>query len=328
MSITQARLLSLAGRALATVALAAAAGVLHAQTAQDHATTQTPQLNLQLPADLQTSTDDATFSSSVTAQEPLTTTVAKNDTDQFHFLNAMQYGGGRQRYGRPRYRGGNTNADGSSKYDFFVGGGVGIPVGSQSNYLTPSWGLQLGGGRNFNKHIGVNLQFDYDHFGMTGATIDNYAALYGDPTNTNGFDANSHIWSFSLDPIFYLYQGEGMGAYVTGGVGFYHKVANFTLPETGTYCDYYGFCYQYQANQVIDHYTSNALGENVGVGLTYKFSKFASEQLYAEVRYVHMNNQYRPGILGPTDFAYTGNNFFPQNSQKTSYLPVKFGIRF
>ena len=322
MSMMQGRLFSLGSGILAAMALLTT-GALHAQTAQTSAAgVPATTLNLQLPGN-----DDAAFSSSsVQAQEPLTTEVAKNNTDQFHFVNAMQYGGGRQRYGRPRYRGGNTNADGSPKYDGYVGGGFTLPIGTQSDYLKTSWGMQLGVGRNFNKHVGVNLEFNYDHFGETAATIDNYAALYGDPTNTNGFDANTHIISLAIDPIFNIYSGNSMGAYVTGGVGFYHKVGNFTLPAAGTYCDYY--CYQYVANQVIDHYTSNALGENVGFGLTYKFSKFSSEQLYAEMRYVHMNNQYRPGSTVNADGTVTGYNFFPQNSQKTSYIPVKFGIRF
>lgn len=326
MSTTQFRLFSFAGHALITAAVIAGAGVLHAQSAQGTSGQIAP-LNLQRPAAPQM--DDAAFSSSTSAQEPLTTEVANNNTEQFHFLNAMQYGGGRQRYGRPRYRGGNTNPDGSSKYSFFVGGGLGIPIGTQTNYLTPSWAMQVGGGRNFNKHVGVNLQFDYDHFGMTGATINNQSFIYfGDATNPNGLDANSHIWSVTVDPIFYVYSGDRSGMYVTGGVGFYHKVANFTLPQQQQTCDPFYGCFIFQGNVNVDHYTSNAFGENVGVGLTYKISKFASEQVYAEVRYVHMDNQYRPGVTLATATTYNGTNFFPQNSQKTNYLPVKFGIRF
>ena len=317
------RFVSFAGRALATAALITG-GALLAQTAPS------PRLNLQLPAETLTSpTDEGAFSSSATAQEPLTTEVANNDTSQFHFLNAMQYGGGRQRYGRPRYRGGNTNPDGSPKYDFFIGAGLTLPVGNQSNYLNTSWGMQIGGGRNFNKLVGVNLEFNYDKFGMTGATIDNQSYIYfGDSTNSNGLDANSHIWSFSVDPIVHIYSGEGVGAYITGGVGFYHKVANFTLPQQQTSCDPFYGCFVFEGNANVDHYTSNALGENVGFGLTYKFSKFASEQLYAEARYVHIDNQYRPGVTTATATTYNGNNFFPQNSQKTNYIPVKVGIRF
>jgi hypothetical protein len=133
-----------------------------------------------------------------------------------------------------------------------------------------------------------------------------------------------------LQPIYNLPSGEGMGVYITGGAGYYHKVANFTVPSIGTYCDPFYGCYAYTANQVIDHYTSNAFGVNGGVGVTYKFSRFSSQRLYAEVRYVHLFNSYRPGVTNATWTPQNdvNPNFFPYNSQHTDYLPVKFGIRF
>ncbi|HVG27341.1 MAG TPA: hypothetical protein VM865_07030, partial [Acidobacteriaceae bacterium] len=131
----------------------------------------------------------------------------------------------------------------------------------------------------------------------------------------------------SINPIVNIYSGQGLGAYVTGGVGFYHKVGNFTLPQNGRYCSYY-YCYNYVANQVIDHYTSNAPGFNGGFGVTYKFSRFSTQRLYAEVRYVYMKNEYKPGLTPANIDTYTGYNYFPQNSQTTTYIPVKFGLRF
>jgi hypothetical protein len=66
------------------------------------------------------------------------------------FGNAMQYGG-RQSYGKPRYRGSNTNADGSPKYDFYIGGGFTLPTEQTHTNNTVSYGIQGGGGRMFNK---------------------------------------------------------------------------------------------------------------------------------------------------------------------------------
>ena len=368
MVMTQARWVSLAGRMLAVAALATTGGaMLHAQavqggnaaaaipTAAQSAAEQAPRLDLQLPAADVPSEAVSSSSSSSSLDSSAGTEVAANTTAPFNFLNAMQYGGGRRRYGRPRYRGGNTNADGSAKYDFFVGGGFGIPAGTQSNYLTTSWGFQVGGGRNFNKNFGVNLEFDYDHFGMTGSTLtaqenlyNNYINLFcsSDPTDCassgvtpiSGLDANSHVWSVSLNPIYNLRSGEGLGAYITGGAGYYHKVANFTVPEVGCdpyALDFYGICEPVQQNAVYDHYTSNAPGFNGGVGVTYKFSKFATERFYAEVRYVYVLNSARPGVDATTctslscasDNANIANDF-PANSNRTSYLPVKVGIRF
>ena len=251
---------------------------------------------------------------------------------------------GRRRYGAPRYRGANTNADGSEKYTVFVGGGFSSPAGTVFNYATTSYGFQVGGGRNFNKRFGVNVEFDYDHFGMTGQTLTNQQSLYNyyiglyNATQTlanqiapvSGLDGNNHVWSLSLDPTFTFHQTEAVGAYLIGGAGYYHKVANFTVQEEGIYVDPYGYEEPYVANQVIDHYTSNAPGFNGGVGFTYKFSRFANEKLYGEVRYVYVINSARAGVT--VDNASPANadvaNDFPQNSNHTSYIPVKFGIRF
>ena len=59
----------------------------------------------------------------------------------------------RRRYGRPNYSDSHSNPDGSPKYTFIVGGGVSLPVGITHKYDTESWGLQVGGGRNFNKTV-------------------------------------------------------------------------------------------------------------------------------------------------------------------------------
>src|SRR5215472_13637652 len=349
MSKTQSRWISFSGRALATVALMTTGGfLLHAQTPATNGTASVQGVSAQEPIFHLQAADDAgeAYSSSdaeISKTDVPGTEVASNTEAPFHFFNALQYGGGHQRYGKPKYRGSNTNADGSAKYDFFIGGGFGLPMGTQFNYATTSWSFGGGGGRMWSAHLGVNLEFNYDHFGMTGSTLKdqqnlyNYAiALYNQQNPANpvapisGLDGNSHIWSFSVQPIYNLPSGEGFGVYITGGGGFYHKVANFQVPAIGTYCDPFYGCYSYTANQTIDHYTSNAPGVNGGVGFTYKFSRFSSQRLFAEVRYVHLFNSYRPGVtIDTVTPANAGDpNFFPQNSQHTDYLPIKFGVRF
>ncbi|MES2394151.1 MAG: hypothetical protein V4555_21135 [Acidobacteriota bacterium] len=338
-----------------TAILGASVAVMGAQTATG--TTTDAQAGVNVTAS--TVAASPLFSSS-TADDasPAETTQMAAMSKPFNFFNAMQYGG-RQSYGRPRYRGGNTNPDGSSKWDFFGGGGFTTPVGTQSDYMTTGWGLQAGGGRMFNAHFGVNLEFDYDHLGLSQSTLTNQLNLYNNqitlfnqycasnPTNSTCVAAqapvslfgelggNTHVYSLTLQPVYNLRSGEGLGAYVTGGFGYYHKVTDFTTPEIGEYCDYYYGCYQYQANQIIDHYTSNAPGVNGGIGFTYKFSKFSNERLYGEVRYVYVLNSARTGVNASTcttlscaSSTIAIANDFPQNSNRTSYFPVKFGIRF
>ena len=235
----------------------------------------------------------------------------------------------RRRYGRPRYNDSSHNPDGSNKYAFIAGVGLTVPVGNTHKYDKPSYGFQVGGGRNFNKNFSVIAQFDYDNFGLQGSTIANQSELYFGALN-QGLDGNSHIWSFSLDPVFNFYSSEGLGAYAVVGVGFYHKVTNFTLPEAAC-ADYY--CqFQYLVNENVDHYTSNAPGFNGGLGLTFKPSRFANERFYVEGRYVFVDNSQRTGVTinSPTATlnTYTGTNLYPANSNRTSYVPIKVGVRF
>jgi Outer membrane protein beta-barrel domain len=327
--ISRNRLYPLLGRTAAITFLAAAGTLgLHAQQSAGTAT-PSPTLNLKTsllaPLDLATpvsNSSDLQYSSSVGGMETA-------NAELFNLGASEDQPPPRRRYGRPNYNDSRTNPDGSPKYDFFGGGGFGLSTGGTHNYLSSAgWGLQVGGGRNFNKRVAVNLQFDYDHFGFQTATLNNLLAIY----NSDAVQANlpqlggtSHIWSFSLDPKYTFYDGEKYGAYAVVGVGFYHKTANFTTPATGEECDPFYGCFEYQANQTVDKYTSNAPGFNAGIGMTYKFSHFASQRFYAEARYVFVDNSSKPfDISGTTSYF----NAFPQNSAKTTYIPVKFGIQF
>jgi hypothetical protein len=251
------------------------------------------------------------------------------------FGDPMQYGGGQRSRagGRPRYRGNNSNPDGSNKYMFYAGFGLQQPVGNTYHYLTPSWALQVGGGRQFSKNFAVPVEFSWDNFGFAGQTLANQQYLLNNPNifagAISGLDGNSHVWSFALAPTYTFAQGEKWGAYGVAGVGFYHKTANFFVPAT-VQGYYYGYPVTYTANETIDKYTSNAPGFSGGLGLTYKFSRFSNERFYAEVRYVFVDNSARQGSTVATysSITSTTTDLYPANSHHTTYFPIKFGIRF
>jgi hypothetical protein len=338
----------LASNVIAFIAISGAG--ITAMSAQTPAT-QPPAVQAQPSIDLRTpsldTSSDRLFSSSADEDAAAPVAVASLHPTVVNFGEAMQYGGGqRRRYGRPRYRGANTNSDGSSKYIFYGGAGLGQPVGNTFHYDTPSWAIQVGGGRQFNSHFAVPIEFDYDHMGLAGETLANQSFIYNtyinlynaaNPSNAipniTDLDGNAHVWSFSVDPTYTFYSKESVGAYVVAGAGFYHKVTNFTEPQSGCdpyYLQYYGVCVPYTANQVIDHYTSNAPGFSGGLGMTYKFSRFANERFYVEARYVFVDNSQRQGVTASNVSANNINttNDYPANSNRTTYIPIKVGIRF
>jgi hypothetical protein len=245
-----------------------------------------------------------------------------------------------RRYGRrPVYADSHHNADGSNKYTFFGGGGFTNPTGGTHNYLATGYDLQVGGGRNFNKKVALLAQFDYNHFGIQTNTLNSllgiYSNLCGDDctgTAISQIGGTNHIWSFTLDPMYTYLDGDKFGGYVIGGVGFYHKVTDFTTPATGEYCDIYYGCIEYEANETIDSYVSNAAGVNGGLGFTYKASRFSDLKFYAEARYVYTANSPRPYYDGSTGTNPSANpnyfDVFPQNAAKTTYIPIIFGVRF
>lgn len=305
--------------------------------------------------DLRPSAGGPQYSSSADEAAPATFNDAKVTPAVPDFAAALNSGGG-QSSRRPRYgRGGWTNADGSDKWMGYGGAGFGVPVGNTRNYLTLGYGFQVGAGRQFNKHFALPIEFDWDHFGFTQQNLNDQTKVYNtfiydtDPTaGTNALTGlvggGSHVWSFSLEPTYTFYTSHHLGAYVEGGVGFYHKTAAFTVPALafcgGGYGGYgyggigYGYGYGYggvcAASATFDKYTSNAPGFDGGAGLTYKFSDDSRIELYGDIRYVYMMNSNKPGITvnNLNSITATTTNFYPANSMHTEYIPIKFGIRF
>jgi hypothetical protein len=291
------------------------------------------------------------YSSSSDSLSPGDATAADPGTLNFLGTTSAMQPPPRRRYGRPRYNDSSHNSDGSSKYVFEAAAGLTLPLGDTYRYFNTGYAFQVGGGRQFNNKFAVLLQFDYDHFGINKNTLDSQAALYNGENSTTGIagcgpgqgesgcalpvDGSNHVWSFTLNPTYTFLSGDKYGAYVVLGAGYYHKVTDFTTPETGYY-DTGFYVIPVTENAVFDHYTSNAFGGNLGFGLTYKFSRFADERLFIEARYVVIDNAQRQGYTfaeNTSGYVATGpnpdpNNAFPANSNKTTYVPIKVGIRF
>jgi hypothetical protein len=281
------------------------------------------------PLDL---TSTSFSSSSSSSSSDATPSYAKLDLDSADLGNSQPPP--RRTYGRPNYSSGNTNPDGSNKYFFLAGFGAAVPMGITHKYETESWGFQIGAGRSWSKTLGVDAEFNYDHFGLQGATIANQEYIYNcvpaegvceSDGEVTGLDGNNHVWSFTINPTFTIPTEGTWGAYAVVGGGYYHKVTNFTEPQVEE--TFYG---DYEVDANVDHYTSNAFGVNGGFGVTYKFSKFSNERLYLEAKYVLMLDSQRTGYTAQNvaTTSYSGYDAYPANSDRTTYIPIKVGIRF
>jgi hypothetical protein len=203
-----------------------------------------------------------------------------------------------------------------SKIAFEAGGGFTAPVGNDvsggqplgfAGYDTWGYNLTVGAGWNFNKWLGALVEYQFNRNKIPGATLSAVGAPGG----------NINTWSFTIDPIIYLPPiSSKMGAYVTGGGGFYRKVTNYTSPQESCYFDpFFGLICGSQ-NETIYHFSSNQGGLNIGAGLYWKaFGPDSHAKLYAEARYVWVDS---PASSSAQPFA----------EGTEGLIPVTFGIRF
>jgi hypothetical protein len=217
--------------------------------------------------------------------------------------NSGGYGqGGYKQY--PKY--------GNSRWDHVAieaGAGFDAPIGNTKKTQTYGYNVKFGGGWNFNQRVGLLLEYEFNRTGIPDSVLAANQTTSG--TVPNG---NVHLWGLTLDPIIYLKNTGGWGAYVTGGGGFYRKLTSFTEPVyLGVVCDYFYGCYPAYGNQLISHFSSNQGGLNVGAGFTHGFGD-GRMKLFGEARYLWVNS--------PSSSASQ------LGTGTVSMIPVTFGVRF
>ncbi len=185
-----------------------------------------------------------------------------------------------------------------------AGAGFNAPLGNTTKVQTWGWNFTGGGGWNFNKHFGMLAEYNFNRAGIPNSVL----AASGAP------QGNVHIWSLTLDPIYYYKTGGSWGGYVTGGGGFYRKLTSFTNTVfNGYYCDFYGYCYPNYTSITLSHFSSNQGGMNIGAGFTHNIGDNGTK-LYAEARYVFVDSPTSsPGHIG---------------SGTVNMIPVTFGVRW
>jgi Outer membrane protein beta-barrel domain len=242
-----------------------------------------------------------------------------------------QYGGGyggpgpRRPYGRPTYRDRYTNPDGSSKFAFEAGVGPVTAAGSTGHYSRTGVGVSVGVGRNFSRAFGVLLQYNYDHMGVTNSAANNFVC--GNPQNCNAATIDfpngttetgaTHLWSLTVNPVINFSDSHSQwGMYVVGGGGFYRKMTVFNITD-----NFSGGSVSCTGSGNGCRFSNNAFGVNGGLGFFYKITADSNAKVFAEARYVWVDNQ-------PSVNNTIANGGFPQTNQRTGYFPVTVGLRF
>ncbi len=186
------------------------------------------------------------------------------------------------------------------RFTFDAGAGFTQPAGNTGRALDTGWNAGVGGGINFNSHLGAMVQFQYNRMDINNSTLN----LIGVP----GGDVQ--FWSVTLDPRVHLVPKSHVDVYLVGGGGLYHRNQEFTAPTTAIitgFDPFFGFFpVAVPANQVLSSSSVNKPGFNVGAGVAFGTKWHA--KFFAEARWHHM--------------------FLSDSVTHNDYIPVTFGITF
>ena len=193
----------------------------------------------------------------------------------------------------------SAHAQDYSKFNFVIGDGPGFPLGDMSSFADTGGHFLVGGGFNFSKIFGLDTEFMWHDLPINSAT----RQLLQTP------GATARQYSVTVNPIVHLPFASKLGAYVIGGIGWYHRSGETTTPGTGVVCDPYWSWWYGCAIGSVDFVTgsrsADAFGGNIGGGLTFRLGE-SHAKIFTEVRYHHAG----------------------YDRVSTNLLPLSFGIRW
>jgi hypothetical protein len=262
-----------------------------------------------------TNDDSASYSSSNAASpaEPSSNSLQVADARISDLATPASAGSGGAGQYDNRSRGGGSGGI-VSHLTYEVGGGFNAPTEDSAPYIGWGYNFTVGVGYRFNQHLSLPVEYQLVHSKLPGTII-------GEAGATGGYDT---IWSFTLDPTYEINPKSAITLYAVGGGGFYRKVTNFTDPQQGYYCDYFGYCYGVTQNAVVGHFSSNQGGWNIGGGLEHRFAGWNGDgkmKIFAEARYLD--------VLSPAVIGITPNGLGVTTvGADTKIIPVTVGLRW
>jgi opacity protein-like surface antigen len=189
---------------------------------------------------------------------------------------------------------GHAQGDPAFPFTLHVGGGFAPLPGALGTRLDNGWLVNVGGGI---KGSHLALTFDYTYFGFTvGRNVLIAAAI----PDTN---ANSHLWSLTLNPRFSLGWGSRFDGYIVGGVGYYRRTVEFTRPtlvRTVIVDQFFGRFFRtvVPANTLLGSIQTSGVGGSLGGGFDIKPTAFPLK-IFAEARYLYADTGTPPTRIVP-----------------------------
>lgn len=188
----------------------------------------------------------------------------------------------------------------SRHLNFSAGAGFSFPTSDASANFNTGWNLDFRGGYTVHRNFLADVDFAYNHWGLTNAALANFGEPggYGD------------VWSLTLAPEIRLAPRGKIDPYIIAGAGLYHRNLSLTQPANvqTIFCDpFFGYCYPaiVGVNQVVGSFSTYKGGFNAGGGFDFRFSGRA--KVFAEARYNEMFTSFGPNL---------------------TYVPVTFGLRW
>jgi hypothetical protein len=190
------------------------------------------------------------------------------------------------------------------RFNFSVGGGVGVPLNPTADFAGVGGNLIFGAGYNIDEHNAVIGQYMW-HGLPPSLSVKTQLAGVGSSSDLNALTVNyRHMRQFS--PTF--------GYYLIAGGGWYYRHSKISLPtqsNQGVICqpvyNWYGYACSagFVTGSVSGSAGTSALGGNGGAGFTIRLSD-SRWQFFIESRY---------------NYAGSGN-------VSTQVSPVTFGIMY
>jgi hypothetical protein len=172
------------------------------------------------------------------------------------------------------------------RFNFDVGGGIGIGRGAVGGFVGNSYFGQAGAGLNFNRMFGFNAEYMYYDLPIRPSVSQSQSL-----NNASG-SLNAATLNLIVRPPVHLGK---LGFYGIGGFGFYRRSvsARSEILQTGAVCQpaweqWWGIkCVNgfIQTQQTLGSFSRDAGGYNFGGGLTYRLKTLHDAKVFAEFRY-------------------------------------------